>query len=373
MSVKFIHTADWQIGKGLNHIPGDEGAVLRDQRFKTLDNIAKIATKNDVDAVLVAGDIFDAHTIEDKTIRRTFEKLRSFPGLWVMLPGNHDAALSVSVWTRAKELMAIPDNVTVALRPEPILIDSSKLAILPAPLQRKHEHDDLTEWFDQVDTPDGYVRVGLAHGSVIDFLPQGQSQHNPIDMNRAAAARLSYLALGDWHGCLKVNNRTWYSGTPETDRFKSNDPGNVLLVGIEGPDAEPVVEKIKVTHFNWHEIDHEIHGPEDIDVLKDRIANLDEPYDSHLIKLTVFGELSLSDKEALDAVVEEWKGRFRYVRFDDSNLGSVPSGDDLAELQTSGYVADAANKLMDRATRGEDDALIALQMLFSQYRKIKAG
>ena len=41
-----------------------------------------------------------------------------------------------------------------------------------------------------------------------------------------------------WSGPL---SSTWYSGTPEPDRFKDNDAGNVLHVTITAPGEEPVV------------------------------------------------------------------------------------------------------------------------------------
>ncbi|WP_157493137.1 hypothetical protein [Desulfonatronovibrio magnus] len=37
------------MAQGLNNIPGGDGAILREQRFKTMDKIAEIATENNVD------------------------------------------------------------------------------------------------------------------------------------------------------------------------------------------------------------------------------------------------------------------------------------------------------------------------------------
>ena len=38
-------------------------------------------------------------------------------------------------------------------------------------------------------------------------------------LDRAGHAAQDYLALGDWHGTRRIDARTWYSGTPEHDRF----------------------------------------------------------------------------------------------------------------------------------------------------------
>src|SRR5690242_14669687 len=99
MPFKFIHTADWQIGKPFGNIQGDAGVELRLQRIKTVRAIAELANQNVVDAVLVAGDAFDGNEVSDRTIRLTMDALAHFAGPWVFLPGNHDPALAHSVWT----------------------------------------------------------------------------------------------------------------------------------------------------------------------------------------------------------------------------------------------------------------------------------
>ncbi len=57
MTIKLLHTADWQIGKGFANFGGDAGALLRAQRLKTVEHIAKIASERQADVVLVAGDL----------------------------------------------------------------------------------------------------------------------------------------------------------------------------------------------------------------------------------------------------------------------------------------------------------------------------
>ena len=69
------------------------------------------------------------------------------------------------------------------------------------------------------------MRVGLAHGSVQGILADDIDSANPIAPDRATRARLDYLALGDWHGCKRIDDRTGTAATPEPDRFKANDSG----------------------------------------------------------------------------------------------------------------------------------------------------
>ena len=108
--ISILHTADWQIGRVFSQFEPDDAAALFEARFVAVERLAAIATERDVDAVLVAGDVFDAQTVSDKTIRRLFNAMRNFSGTWVLIPGNHDAALTESVWTRACRIDAIPGN-----------------------------------------------------------------------------------------------------------------------------------------------------------------------------------------------------------------------------------------------------------------------
>lgn len=341
--IRFLHTADWQIGTQFGQFEPDEAAHLAEARFETVRRIAAEAAARKVDAVLVAGDVFDLQTVSDTVIRRLFGALQAFGGPWIMLPGNHDAALVESVWTRAQRLNCIAPNVRVVLEPGVVLLDDCRCALLCAPLTQRITYDDTTGFFDTTETPAGYHRVGLAHGSVSGILQEGIDSSNPLAPTRAASARLDYLALGDWHGHLRVDERTWYAGTHEQDRFRANDPGYMLDVTLREPGASPAVEPVRVGQYQWHRWDETIAVPTDVDSLKARLATLG----SHdVLRVSVGGTAALADAEALHVAVEEARARVRALRVDLSGLQVLPTADDLAELGAqSGYLANVVARL----------------------------
>src|SRR5690606_33798379 len=112
----FLHTADWQIGRQYGQFSADDAPFLAEERFRAVERLAELATELAVDAVLVAGDVFDTQTIEERTLRRLFKAMGCFDGLWLMIPGNHDAALAESVWQRVDRLQIVPSNIHVFLR-----------------------------------------------------------------------------------------------------------------------------------------------------------------------------------------------------------------------------------------------------------------
>src|ERR1700723_334019 len=347
MSFKILHTADWQIGKQFGFMTQDAGAIVRVQRLKTVEEIAKIASARRVDAVLVAGDVFENNPLADDTLRKTLQAMRYFKdGKWILLPGNHDPASAESAWTRL-ERIGIPEHIVAATSEEPILLGDNGLALLPAPLHRKHEVRDLTESFDSTKTPEGAIRVGLAHGSVEHVLPGEWDAKNPIASDRASLAKLDYLALGDWHGTFRANDRTWYAGTPEPDSFKENDTGNVLLVTLDGPGALPHVEKIPVGQFVWHRIEKELHGAEDIAHLTHQFSALSEPHSRHIVQTRISGVLDLASRNTLDEVLAEWTAKFHYLTAAEVNLVTTPTEDDFDRIDLSGFVRTALERLRE--------------------------
>ncbi|WP_251865422.1 DNA repair exonuclease [Achromobacter sp. Marseille-Q4962] len=368
----FLHTADWQIGRQYGQFETEDAALLAEARLETVARIAALAAERRVDAVLVAGDVFDTQAVSDRTVRRLFAALSAYAGPWVMIAGNHDAALAESVWSRARRLGCIPANVHAPMAAQVVDLPGAGLAVLAAPLRQRHTHDDVTQVFDLMDSAPGRVRVGLAHGSVAGRLPESADAANPIAPDRAARARLDYLALGDWHGCLAVDARTWYAGTPEPDRFRGNEPGYVLDVRIAGPGAGPEVERVAVGRYRWSAWIETLGVSSDVEALA---ARLDGLRGDDVLRLDVRGHLNERDWEALRQAVARAAAQARALLADWSGLQLEPDQADLAALGAQGYVAEVAARLQAMQAEGAqpEEAAEALRLLLRYQRELANG
>lgn len=369
--LKFLHTADWQIGRVFAQFDEDDAAALFEARFQVIERIAAIATQESVDAVLVAGDVFDAQTVADKTIRRMFLAMAGYTGPWVMIPGNHDAALAESVWERARRLQAVPANVVTCLAATPHLLPG-KCVLLPAPLTQRHTHHDLTAWFDGAPSGTGLPRIGLAHGSVAGILAEDIDSSNPIAADRVLTARLDYLALGDWHGAKRIDARTWYAGTPETDRFKGNDSGHSLLVEIAHAGAEPVVRMLPTGGFRWSSREWLLTGPTDVDIV---LAELQTLGRADVVQLRLAGSTDMAGHRRLRDAAAATGAQVRALLWDDENLRLEPTDEDIAALRADGYVGEVLAALRSEQqgadAAGADvarDALLALARVLDSAR-----
>jgi DNA repair exonuclease SbcCD nuclease subunit len=370
MAFTFIHTADWQIGKPFAGFDGELPAALKAARIEAIERIAKAARDRNARHVVVAGDVWDQETPTEVTLAHTLQALQDHRDIqWWLLPGNHDPARPYGLWQRVLQHAAATKNVHVLLQPEPVLIDDN-VYLLPAPWHSKNPGRDLTAWMDQASTPDGAVRIGLAHGSTRDF--GGETQDfSLIAADRAISAQLDYLALGDWHGVVKIDDRTWYSGTPEPDRFVQNDPGWCLGVTCEGSRSPPSVEKIATATYRWMKAEIAVVPGLPLDTLIDELAPSGIPRRKTLLEVTLSGRADLEQRAELQAFFAAAQAAFAHLTADFGSLETMVAGSDLEKIGLTGPVRQAAMRLValsqdDRAeAASRQDATRALDLLFS--------
>ena len=363
--LKLLHTADWQIGRSYSGFDADDAADLSSARIEGVKRIAQIASDHRVDAILVAGDVFDSQTPRDKTVARLFEALTGFDGPWLLLPGNHDAALPESVWEFAKRLdKAIPSNCILCLRPEPIEVlgrNGARFVLLPAPLTQRHTHVDLTDWFDRAETGAGLPRIGLAHGSVQGVLAEDIDSANPIAADRAERANIDYLALGDWHGTKQVGPRTWYSGTHEPERFRNNDPGNCLIVELSGPGAVPAVTPVACARFHWVQLSLEVRSAVEV---QEAVRQLEAIDGATVADVSVTGTCDLADQARLDSALKAASLRAAAMSYEARDLQLQPTEEELRALKADGFVGVTLQELKEQLAGPQPDvardALLAL-------------
>ena len=342
MTLRFIHTADWQLGKSFGGLPSDLEGELQAARLDAIARLAALARSKGAAHVLVAGDVFDHDKLDKIFLRRVLESLKREASVtWLLLPGNHDFARAGGIWERLANF-GLPPNVVPLVKPEPFAIDATA-SVLPAPLTSKNPGRDPTEWMDHAATPLGVTRIGLAHGSVQGFDSEGESSVM-IARDRAKSAGLNYLALGDWHGVKRIDDRTWYSGTPEPDRFPNNEPGFALSVTIEGA-GPPKIEKIKTGVFTWAKHTATVRDQSAFPRVEDSVIRQSDAPSRMLCRLALDGSLSLSGHAALEAWRERLAGQLRHIELDTEWLLVTPEAQDFETLGNTGPVAEAARTL----------------------------
>jgi len=363
---RFIHSSDLHLGKRFGNFSGDLPSRLREARHAVLARLAAHARDHSVTTILLAGDTFDAETPAPDVRRQALSEMRSHaPVRWVILPGNHDSLQATQLW--AALASEAPENVVLATEPRPIAL-ADDVFLLPAPCATRRPGRDVSEWMDGAATPDGTIRIGLAHGAIQSF-SEDSGAADIIAPDRVRRAGLDYLALGDWHGAVEVDVRTRYSGAPEPDRFKHDRAGEALLVTISGPSATPEAAPFTTQSFSWRSPAlHLLEGDDPAPALETLL-----PRDNRrqaLVRINATGRVRLAERAALTRAIEAAAPEFAFLELDDQELRAECDAQDLDRIDRNGALREAANALQAEAqdeSRSSADREIARAALARLY------
>ncbi|MFS6818579.1 DNA repair exonuclease [Synechococcus lacustris Tous-12m] len=214
--VRFLHTADWQLGKPYGRVKDQEKqARLKQLRFDVIERLAEVVQREKLEFVVVAGDLFDSIEPTRADVAQACSAIGAIGVPVLAIPGNHDHGGAGSFWHEAwfknyKDDLA--PNLQPLLERKPLHLPGA--LILPCPLNRQADTEDPLSWlknykFDQLDQrPRVVVAHGSVHGFGADELIDSDDENPLAATNRLNLAALpiesiDYIALGDWHGLKK--------------------------------------------------------------------------------------------------------------------------------------------------------------------------
>lgn len=251
--MRILHTSDWHIGRQLHNV-----SLLDDQRH-ALDQIITITDEQDVDVVIVAGDIYDravppAAAVEllDETVNRICNELDK---QLIVISGNHDSGERLGFGSRQMATSGLHIIGPLWQTPNPVVIKGPHGDVafygVPynAPATVRHLHDVELSSHDeamalltgkiQADNTPGRPCVVIAHC----YLDGGTSCESERPLSIGGADLVSadyfktftYAALGHLHGPQHKNHEhIRYSGSPLKYSFsEQHHHKGVTLIDID--------------------------------------------------------------------------------------------------------------------------------------------
>ncbi|MBZ9594124.1 exonuclease SbcCD subunit D [Streptomyces erythrochromogenes] len=269
--MRFLHTSDWHLGRRFH------GEDLIDAQRRVLDHICETVRAERVDALLVAGDIYDRAIPGLDAVRLFSDALHQLADLeipTVMISGNHDSAHRLGVGARLLARARVHLRTDPADVGTPVLLEDSDgpVAVYAVPyLEPTLVHTRLgagtashqavlTSALDRIRAdlgarPEGTRSVVLAHAFITaGGTPAGEtgSERNisvggVADADAAVFDGIDYTALGHLHRAQRVTDRVHYSGSPLAYSFsETGHDKSLTLVDLPGnaqPNAVPTVTR----------------------------------------------------------------------------------------------------------------------------------
>ena len=352
--MKFIHTADWQLGMTRHYFDEDGAARFSEARETAIRRIGEVAREQDAQFVVVAGDVFEHSMSRPRTVRRALEAMKTISVPVFLLPGNHDPIGVESVYRSSIFVAEKPDNVHVIENETPFLVDSH-VELVGIPWTSKQMIEDrVAACLRALPPADGRLRVMVAHGQTAgmgDLNNLGRIDLDAVE-DAIRAGRLHYLALGDRHSTTRCDDagRVWYSGAPEPTDYDEDDPGNVLLVDVDR--RAVTVTRIPVGTWRFLEETLQLRQREAVSQVRALLAGVADKQRT-VVKLHFAGTIGLDDQLALDEFLNEQRQVFgaieRHLHRD--RLAIMPPTGGFEDLKVSGYAREALDELLSEATQ----------------------
>jgi exonuclease SbcD len=255
--MRLLHTSDWHLGRSLH------GTDLLAEQEAVLARLAEVVAVESVDAVLVAGDVYDrAVPSADATavLDRALHRLTAAGAAVVLIPGNHDSARRLGFASGLLAASGVHLRTATAALDEPVLLtdEHGEVAVYGLPYLepevarfelrldggRSHEAV-LRAAMDRV-RADLFLRPGarsvvLAHAFVGGAVPSESERDicvGGVDLVAASVFDgVDYVALGHLHRPQTLTPRLRYSGSPLAYSFGEAGHDKLAWLVDLGPDG----------------------------------------------------------------------------------------------------------------------------------------
>ncbi len=293
---RFIHTADLHLDAPLKSLAlkdEDLSQLVGNATRRGLERIVDLCLEEDVDALLIAGDLYDGDMRSMKTaafLVSEMERLNAAGIAVFMIRGNHDAE---SVLTRELEF---PSNVHVFTgHGGTVELSEKGVAIHGVSFAKPHAPESLLPKYKAPVA--GLLNIGLLHTSLAGAA--GHDTYAPCSVNDLKSHGYEYWALGHIH-IRQVHAEAPFvvmPGMPQGRDIGEAGPKSVTLATIDQGNISIEERATSTVEFARHTVilDGIDNWREALEAAEAVIASVAmSPSDHTVLRLELVGETSLS-------------------------------------------------------------------------------
>lgn len=265
MAFRFVHAADLHLDSPLKSLAMRDPALadlVGNATRRALISIVRLCLEEQVDALLLSGDLYDGEQTSMKTARFLADQIDLLhqAGIQVfIIRGNHDALSKIT-----KEL-AFPGSVTIfSGRATAVPIERGRgalpIAIHGISFANPHAPESLLAKFKP--PIEGAVNIGLLHTSLGGAA--GHDPYAPCDVADLQRMGFRYWALGHVHGRSELKGQTAIvmPGMPQGRDIGEAGAKSVTLATV-GDDGSITVEARHTSVAQFERITVDLTGVED--------------------------------------------------------------------------------------------------------------
>ncbi len=293
--IKILHCADFHLGSPMTSVR-ECAEIRRDELLTSLCAVVDLCFVEDVEVLLIAGDLFDSPYVSDEICRVVQKQLSRLEIPVFIALGNHDYNAPDGAYSR----MDLPSNVYI--------FDGSFSAVeLPEIGLRVCGAGFTDEYCDEslvgeFALADDYVNVILLHGDVVSS--GSKSRYNPIDVAKLSRSGANYCALGHIHKRTmptRIGSMTCaYSGSVESRGFDETGEKGVYIGTVSKSGCS--LDFRRICKRVYHEINLDLTGCETADDVYETVVKSLDGDKKDLYKIVLNGKLPVNVRVNADVI-----------------------------------------------------------------------
>ncbi|SFN71100.1 metallophosphoesterase family protein [Proteiniclasticum ruminis] len=222
--IKILHCADVHLGSEMMTLP-KKSKERRGELLRTFRKITDLCREEDVEILLIAGDLFEGSNVDSETVQSVKSYLGALSCPVFISPGNHDYISLDSPYLEE----GWPENVKIFKGAmERVLLEDKNVAVYGAGFTGTYQKKSMLQ-FEEVDP--SRLNLLCIHGDVVS--PGQKSEYHAMTLEEFRKSGMDYVALGHIHKREDIGRAgdTFYAypGCPEGRGFDELGSRGVYL------------------------------------------------------------------------------------------------------------------------------------------------
>lgn len=286
--MKILHTADLHLGAINKKLNASQRKVVLSEQLKLCSDLFSYAKKNDIELVLISGDLFHTTATAAKIEQTFFSYVADFAKPVIYISGNHD---------EEKILSHTPDNFVLlsgGIRFGDVVISDNMVAL------NKEDKNIVMLHGDIYSRGNDYINLKSLKGEYVDYLALGHlHSYSEVDFGRGKAVYSGSLQGNGFDECGE-KGFVVLDTTTMTHHFVEFSKRKYQIVAVD------ITDKVK---FN--------------EIVKEIEDNLKNISTNDLVRVVLKGSYSEDSEKYLNLIEERFKNIYFYFELRDETQFKV--------------------------------------------------
>lgn len=304
--MRIIHCADLHLDSKMEaNLSKEKARERKNEILITFRNMVEYASVNGVNAIIIAGDLFDSHNISAKTRNLVMDTIILNESIdFLYLRGNHDRIKFL------EELDYVPNNLKLfndcwtSYEYGDVVITGTELDY--------NNHEII---YNSLVLDSAKTNIVVLHGQTAKYFSEDTTEI--VNISKLKYKHIDYLALGHIHSyimdALDQRGKYCYSGCLEGRGFDECGEKGFVLLDIE--DGEVRSEFVNISKRTLHQIEVDMTGIrttlEAEMRIDNRLANISA---LDLVKIVLIGSVKVDAEIDVNYLTNKYSDMFYFVK-----------------------------------------------------------